>query len=269
MVGHWPFMAQYWAQIGTPLRPSQEDLAGYLRFVREWVCRHGAPRVLLLGVTPEIYGLPWPEGHDFVAVDRTRAMIDHVWPGREDQLVECGWLDLTLPSGSRDLVLCDGGLQLLDYPFQQRRLVERLHDVLAPGGLCVIRLFTPPATDESPAAVLGDLFAGGIENLNLLKLRLGMALQESAGTGVELRTVWRTLRDVAADWERLAVRLGWPLEHLRAIDAYRDSEARYHFVSTDQAVELFCGGGRFICRGQRAPRYALGERCPIVAFERG
>jgi SAM-dependent methyltransferase len=265
---HWPLMAQYWTQIGSPLRPAKEDLAGYQCFADEWIEAHGPPRILLLGVTPEIYALRWPKGHDFVAVDQTRTMIDYVWPGRRDQIVEADWLGLPLPSASRDLAFCDGGLHLLEYPSAQLLLVDRLHDVIAPGGRCIFRLFTAPTPRENADKVLNDLLAGRIPNLNVLKLRLGMALQESPEAGIKVRETWRVLWEQAGDWDQLAAKLGWPIEHLQSIDAYKDSESRYYFISEDQAIELFCGQGRFVAAGSNRSGYLLGERCPIVVFER-
>lgn len=261
-------MASAWEQTGSPLRPSPEDVAAYWRGAQGWIERHGAPRVLLLGVTPEIYRLPWPAGRDFLSVDRTTAMISIVWPGRPEEVLQAGWLDLPLPSGSRDLALCDGGLHLLDHPASQRKLVERLHDVLAPGGRCVFRLFTPPEERETPEAVLADLGAGRIANLNVLKLRLGMAMQGSAESGVAVREMWETLRALAPSWEALAERLGWPLEHLLAIELYRSSEARYHFTDIERVKALFCAGGRFVYLGHEHAGYTLGERCPVIVFER-
>lgn len=266
---HWPAMARAWDQSGAPLRPSAQDVAAYHRRAKEWMdVRRGAPRVLLLGVTPEIYNLPWPDGRDLLAVDRTPAMIAHVWVGKPEEVLQASWLALPLPPASRDIALCDGGLHLLDHPAGQRKLVERLHEVLAPGGRCIFRLFTPPTEKESTRAVLDDLLAGRVANLNILKLRLGMALQDSVEGGVAVKKVWNTLRALDPDWETLARRLGWPLEHLAAIDVYRESEACYYFMSVDQVTELFCGEGRFVSLGFDVPNYDLGERCPVIAFER-
>jgi SAM-dependent methyltransferase len=265
---HWPLMAQYWAQIGPPLRPAAKDLAAYQSCANEWIKAHGPPRVLLLGVTPEIYALRWPRGHDFVAVDQTRTMIDYVWPGGGNEIVEANWLDLPLASASRDLAFCDGGLHLLEYPLAQSLLVNRLHDVIARGGRCIFRLFAAPLVGESAGRVINDLLAGGIPDLNVLKLRLGMALQKSPEAGVKVREIWRALWEPAGDWDRLAAKLGWSVECLRPIDAYQNSESRYHFVSEAQAIELFCRDGKFVCLGSHRSGYVLGERCPIVIFER-
>ena len=265
---HWPLMAQYWAQIGPPLRPAKEDVASYQRSADEWIEAHGPPRVLLLGVTPEIYTMPWPKGHDFIAVDQTRTMVDYVWPGRRNQIVEADWLDLPLPSASRDLAFCDGGLHLVEYPAAQLLLIDRLHDVIAPGGRCIFRFFAAPATGETEAEVLNDLFAGHIPNLNVLKLRLGMALQKSPEAGIEVREIWRVLREQTNARDELAARLSWPIEHLRPLEAYKNSKSRYHFISEDQAIELFCSNGKFASVTSHRSEYVLGERCPIVVFER-
>ena len=182
--GHWSSIAAQWEQTASPLRPSPEDTQAYLRLCEPWIARHGAPRVLLLGVTPEIYRLPWPQGHDLLAVDRSAAMIAHVWPGPARQVILADWLDLPLPAGSRDLAFCDGGLHLIDHPRGQRQLIEQLHRVIVPGGLCLLRLFAPPAEQESPETVLAELLAGRIPSLNVLKLRLGMAMQPSAEAGI-------------------------------------------------------------------------------------
>jgi len=266
---HWSQLAPKWPVVGPPLRPVAEDLGSCWDAVREWVRDHGAPRVLLLGVTPELYHLPWPEGTDLLAVDRTQAMIDKLWPGPRRQAHCADWLALTLPDGSRDLVLCDGGLHLLAYPQEQRRLAGLLRGVLSAEGLCILRLYVPPPQRESPDTVLEDFLAGRVSNLNVMKLRLGMALQESAAEGVELGAIWRAIHDAAGDLERLAERIGWPVDHMLAINTYRASAGRYHFVTVDQVGELFGGApGGFEVRRLCVPSYELGERCPTIVLRR-
>ncbi|MDQ6622553.1 MAG: hypothetical protein M3Y86_03600, partial [Verrucomicrobiota bacterium] len=70
---HWQSMAAVWAQLGSPLRPSAEDQRGYGSFIFPWLQNFAQPRVAILGVTPELYYLPWPAGCDLLAVDRSRA----------------------------------------------------------------------------------------------------------------------------------------------------------------------------------------------------
>ena len=261
-------MAGVWKEIGAPLRPHPEDIRLYRRLAEPVLAKNDSPQILLLGVTPELYRMAWPRRRNFVAVDRTLTMIEHVWAGRSDEVLLADWEKLPLPEASRDLVLCDGGLHLLQYPAAQKRLIARLAQVTRSGARCVFRLFVLPSQRETAAMVLNDLWQGKIPDLNHLKLRLGMALQRTPEEGVAVHEIRETLRSTSRDWLSLAARLNWPLSHLRTIDVYRESKARYHFLSLDHAIELFCADDKFRLAEQALPRYPLGERCPLVAFVR-
>jgi hypothetical protein len=268
--GQWPEIAAHWRLIGIPLRPSAQDLDFCLEAVLQWSRDQGRPpRVLMLGVTPELFHLPWPAGTDFLAVDRTQEMIDYVWPGPRDKVLCSDWRCMRLPENSRDIVLCDGGLHLLAFPEELHRLTHLLKKVVSDRGICIFRLYIPPRHQEFPDSVIRDLMDGKISNLNVLKLRLGMSLMKSADEGVELDTVWRVLEAAAPDLRKLASRLGWPFSHIAAIYAYRGSRARYYFSMPDQLSALFCNGqGGFKFHDLREPTYELSERCPTVIFER-
>lgn len=267
---HWLEIARRWHQVGPPLRPCAQDIAYCTATVQRWAAAHGAPRALILGVTPELYHLLWPVGTQLSAVDHTPSMIEAVWPGPRSAVLCANWTELPLDTASRDLVLCDGGLLQLSYPRDQQQLVRSLRRVLAPGGLCVFRLFVPPVRRETPEAVLRDLLDGGIANLNLLKLRLGMALQETGEGGVQLAHIWDVLRQAAPDFRQLAEQLGWPLDHLLVIDAYRDCSTRYHFLGVADVCRLFTEQpGGFSFATMNIPDYELGARCPTVVFRLG
>lgn len=268
--GHWPDIARHWDLVGPPLRPSAQDVAIYAEVVGGWARAHGTPRALILGVTPELYGLPWPPGTAVAAVDHTPSMIDAVWPGPRDAVVCANWTDPPLESGSRDMALCDGGIHLLSYPHDHHNLVGALRRVVAPGGLCVFRLFVPPRQREQPGTVLRDLLAGRISNPNILKLRLGMALQEDKEQGVQLGKVWDAIHQVAPDLSHLAERIGSRPEPWLAIRSYRNCPNRYHFLSVAEVCRLFCDDpGGFTMEKVQVPSYELSERCPTVVFRRG
>lgn len=266
---HWPDIARRWAQVGHPLRPASEDIAFANRIIKDWTAHNGQAAPLILGVTPELYHLQWTGSTRVLAVDHTQAMIEHVWPGPQADAMQGDWTRIPLEAGSRNIVLCDGGLHLLPYPQGQQALVRELHRILRPGGIFILRLFMPPAVPESPDAVLVDLLAGKIDNLNLLKLRLGMALQSNAVEGVQLRDVWQRLHQSAPDFPTLARRIGWDLEHLSAIDTYRDSLLAYHFLTLETVRDLFCNTpGGFTMGETLVPGYTLGERCPTLVLHR-
>jgi hypothetical protein len=237
--------------------------------VSAWREQGVPPRVLLLGVTPELYGLPWQEGTDFLAVDRTMAAIEAVWPGPREAVLCEDWLEMKLPDASRDIVLCDGGLNLLGYPEEQQQLASILRGVLAEDGLCILRLFVRPAERETRDAIIADLMEGRIPSMNVLKLRLWAALQESPSQGVELDKVWRTVQDAAGSLEELASRLGWPLEETLFINAYRGSTTRYWLGTVDEVAKLFCDDvGGFELASTRVPSYERGRQCPTVVLRR-
>ena len=167
---------------------------------------------------------------------------------------------MPLEAGSRDIVVCDGGFHLLSFPDEQQQLVSKLHHVLADNGLFVVRLFTPPATAEAPGTVLQELLEGRIANLNILKLRLGMSLQNDSQCGVNLNTVWETLHRAAPDFARLASQIGWACEHLNAINTYRNSLLKYCFVSVEIVNELFSTNpSGFVMDSIHLPKYEMGD----------
>lgn len=265
--GHWRDIGRMWSLVGAPLRPGPEDVAFVESELEGRDGTAGPPRALILGVTPELYHASWPAGASVMAVDHTRGMIDAIWPGPRDDVLCAEWTSIPLPDASRDMALCDGGFHLLGHPDGQRALVGELRRLISPGGLCVVRLFIPPPVAERPDDVLEDMEQGRIPSINVLKLRLGMALQKDAAEGVGVDEVWDRLHAVAPDLEELAERIGWPVDETLVINTYRGSPNRYYFVTVDQVRDLFCGDG-FEFERLHVPDYTLGERCPTVVFRR-
>lgn len=264
----WPQIAHFFLQlIGSPLRPNEIDIQIIESHIQEWHKNNfHPPKALILGVTPEYYHLNWPSGAVVRAIDRTQAMIQHVWPGPVENIIHAEWLDMPVPNASLDMVLCDGGLHLLPYPTGQALLATRIASSLVQGGICIFRLFSPSGTPEKPDNVIKDLGQRKIPNLNILKLRLGMALQESPHTGVKLDDIWQYLHQFFPNQSKLAQHLGWTEEHLGAINAYRDTTARYYFVTEEQAIDCFKNAG-FSLITRNYPDYLLGECCPTLVFE--
>jgi SAM-dependent methyltransferase len=237
--------------------------------IDSWARDNGPPRALILGVTPELYSLPWPQGTSLLAVDHTQGMIDVVWPGPRNAVIRADWTAIPLRDGSRDIVLCDGGVHLIGYPNGHHNFVQSLHRIVVPGGLCIFRLFVTPQEHETADQVIRDLLDGRIFNLNILKLRLGMALQKDTAQGIALGQVWNTIHQAAADFEELASRIGWPLENLLAIHTYRNSDIRYFFLDLDSVRRLFCDKpGGFELVTVQVPAYELGDRCPTIVLRR-
>jgi hypothetical protein len=265
----WHEAPKHWKWLGPPLRPVAEDIGFYTAAINEWVQSNGPPRVLLLGVTPELYLLPWPKGTGVLAVDRSRPMIDAVWPGPKDAVNCADWTTMTLPDGSRDIILCDGGMEQLQYPQEHGQLVRILRRVLSDGGLSIVRLYALPSQWESPETVLRDFVQGRVSNMNILKLRLGMALQGTPSEGVARKTIWNAFHAAAPNPDRLARQLGWSAEQMHVIDAFRDYPDRFFFLTVADLHQLFCSSpGGFQLESVYVPSYELGERCPTVVLRR-
>ena len=271
-VGQWPKAAFFWSQIGAPLRPVPEDVQICNHAIQEWYQQNQNQklRALILGVTPEFFHLQWPSDTSLFAIDRTEAMIDHVWPGSKDSAILANWLEMPFQQASRDMVLCDGGLHLLSYPDEQIKLAQNLANILTPQGYVIFRLFVPPIHKENSRDVLSELLEGKIPNLNFLKLRLGMALQQNPKEGTALASVWQALAELEPNQEKFSERLGWSLDHFSAINAYHDSQARYHFVSVEEACEVFCKStkGAFSMQQLVYPKYPMGSQCPTFILRR-
>jgi len=270
MIDQWAKIAEIsWKQSGSPLRPSPEDMSFCIDAIQEWSGQGAAPRVLLLGVTQEIYHLPWPEGTDFMAVDHNQAMIDMVWPGPKD-LVQCrDWLDIDLPEQSRDIVLCDGGLVLLNYPEQQKALVKILHRILADNGICILRQFVPPVQPESIDSIFADLIAGKLNNMNALKIRLWLSLHKSIEAGVKLNDIWQEIERIDPGLKQTQASSGFTSQQLMMLKTFAGSPVTFHCLNPEEVQNMFCTEqGGFELHQIRVPSYELGECCPTVVLKR-
>lgn len=265
--GQWNSVGAKWHLIGAPLRPAALDVALYQRAIDEIAERMKLREALILGVTPELHGLGWPEGTIVRALDRSRDMIDRVWPGSPDLATEGQWTAPPFVDGQFQLALCDGGLMLLDAEGRQQ-MADQLARILVPGGQAVFRLFLPPDERETPDEVMDALAAGRVANMNCLKLRLGPALESPPGEGVVLGELWQYLADRIADRDAYFGRLGWDRDEVAMVDFYRGSSARYYFITLDEVKALFEAGGAFRCLGVDRPAHLMGDRCAHIRFER-
>jgi SAM-dependent methyltransferase len=264
---HWEKIAHRWNQVGSPLRPAEDDLRHFMEFLD--ITRSAPFRSLILGVTPELYKLPWPSGSTILAVDRSPEMIASIWPGPAEAALEANWLDLTFPNATFDAVLCDGGLHLQGYPEDHSSLADSVSRVLLDGGCFVIRLFTLPPEPETPRDVWRDLKQRKIANFHEFKLRMAMALQITPAHGVVLGEVYNAiLNHLDGRLQSLTDQTGWPLEQVETLESYRDSSNAYRFLSEADSVEALTASGQLVLTGRRFGRYPLSERCSLLQFRK-
>lgn len=271
-VNHWKDHARQWSHVGQPLRPGPEDVAFTHAAIREWLRTSGRtdPTLLVLGVTPELCGLPLNGNSRVVAVDSSTEMISALWreSARPNASVICAdWRSIPLADGSINLVLADGSFSALSYPSGYVGLGSELRRLLRPGGRCIIRCFAQLEKPEVIGDVFTDLTRGRIGNFHILKWRLVMALQPNLEAGVSVGSVWQALDDEWKDRDLLAQQFGWPTAEVRTIENYRNVETRYTFPTLAQYREFFSSIG-FAIINLTTPSYELGERCPTLVLER-
>lgn len=261
----WDLLARNWARLGPPLRPSLQDREHFTELLNFPAC--GPVTGIILGVTPELYRLPWPTLSKVHAIDCSPGMIQRIWPGPLESAHLSNWLHMPLPTATADYVVCDGGLHLLNFSTGQPALAKEVCRVLKPNGKFVLRLFSLPEKPENPAAVWNDFQAARIANVHILKLRLGMALQTSPEAGVRLGDVFESICRECSDLEGVSRISGWPQNEVQTLLAYQDCENRYHFTTTDQGLKLIQSGGLVLERRLESC-YPLGDRCPMISFRK-
>ena len=157
---YWDRIADLWRLFGPPIRPAADDLVVYQEIVdRATALIDGPPRVLLLGVTPELYRLRWPADAEVLALDSSSPMLEAVWQGPADTAVTGSWTAMPFADQSFTLLLCDAGVGLLD-PVGQGELLAEVQRVLVPDGTLAVRLFAPQGRTGTVAEIFEDLDRG-------------------------------------------------------------------------------------------------------------
>ncbi|KAB2674613.1 MAG: hypothetical protein DVB31_01910 [Verrucomicrobia bacterium] len=266
---HWDSLAVRWERIGPPLRPSAEDLAFVADAVSGLVpgIGHRGLRVLMLGVTPEYARYPWPPRSTLTAWERSESMIRNVWPGSVADAEHVARRDWLHPAGDRDdfdLVLGDAVLTQLSFPKDYAALCGNLREATRPGGRWMLRVCAGPKIPENPRRVLEDVRDGHLANINVFKLRMGMALCSTRGEhNVAVAEIWNA-------WDRAcrsnpSLRARWSDRETATLEDYRDSGVVYSFPPLDEVLETL----RRFARVERVcvPRYEFGDCCPTLLLE--
>jgi len=267
---HWNRMARLWSLLGPPLRPCPEDVAIAESVAHAWREAHAtAPlHAVILGVTPELATMHWPEGTVLLGIDESAAMIDGIWP-REgtppgSTAATGDWRKLDRPDASVDLVLGDGCFTVVPYPADHAAVIAELRRVLRPGGRAVVRAFTLPEAREDLADVGAALWNGRIGSMNVLKWRLAMAVQSPSQRAVAVRDVLDAFGAMCPDPSRLVSQFGWPADVVATVETYRTSTASYSFCTLAELRVLLAA--HFTELSCHVPGYELGDRCPTLVL---
>lgn len=266
----WQGHASQWAKVGPPLRPSSEDgeLALALA-LPSLLAGQTTGRVAVLGVTPELVSLPWPEDTDIHAFDQSQHMLETVWqphPQRRSRVTLARWQALPVPDGCFGAVVGDGSLNALPSLEDYGPVLQELARVTRPHAALVLRCFVRPDDVESIEQLKEAVMAGQVGSFHALKWRLAMALAAEQDGVVAVRSVHQAFGAIFRR-EDLARHTGWPMAVIDTIDAYRSAETVYTFPTLAQWVR--CGEPHWKLESMRRPvSYELADRCPTLRFVR-
>ncbi|MGA1410130.1 MAG: class I SAM-dependent methyltransferase [Prochlorotrichaceae cyanobacterium] len=279
---HWQQDLDWWHWLGPPLRPHAEDLRFIQQWIRDplnqWVQGKGTEthqdaentplQIGLLGVTPELAILDWPEQSCLTAIDSSEKMINAVWVGDRPhrKVIRGDWRSLPFEPQSCHAILGDGCLTLLDYPQGYQAIFQELARVLHPQGLISLRCFVRPEIPESVDSIFADLWTSKIETFHGFKLRLAMALQQNLAKGVAMVEVWNCWQQSIADPTALFETLHWPQALESTIAMYQNSTARYTFPTRLELQQIMANAG-FQEKAVCIPTYDLGDRCPTLILQ--
>lgn len=200
----------------------------------------GPCKIALLGVTPELVQLPWPQKVVLDAFDHSADMIARVWrphPTVDSSVHKADWRALPLEAETLNAVVGDGSLNVLPELGQYPAVLKELHRVLVAQGHVVIRCFIRPDVVEPVPAIVAAALAGQVGSFHGLKWRLAMALAGLSGACVAVSDIHAVFEASFSSRFALSEATGWPQEQIDTIDAYRGSPTRYTFPTLDQMRE--------------------------------
>lgn len=222
------------------------------------------PQALLLGATPQIASMRWPQGTTLIAADHSLPLIEAIWPGNTPsrQIAGAEWTELPLPDGCCDIAIGDGSLACVRYPDGMRAVASEVRRVLRQGGKFITRVYLRREVSEHKEDLVEELLRGEIPSFHWFKFRLLMAMQESVEQGVAVEDVYRYWVSLKIDAQALSERTGWDANGIRMIELYRDANTVYAFPTLHEMRALLSEHFGEITISMPSP--VMGDRCPIL-----
>jgi SAM-dependent methyltransferase len=187
---YWNYALEVFKHLGSPLRPEPTEISFMQQQVRHWVAAHPGRRpsaALVLGVTEEIVAMQWPDAVAVTAVDESASMIGAFWPGDipgRRKLIRGNWFDFPAEAQSFDLILGDGVFNIPDFPLGYAKLAQRIHSLLRPEGVMIVRVFTQLENKETPEDIIAEIKSTAHFDYWSMRYRFITSLQTSVQTGI-------------------------------------------------------------------------------------
>jgi hypothetical protein len=268
---YWQQLALSYHALGSPLKPPREVAALIETAVARFAGQHQKARLnaLLLGVTPSIAEIAWPESVVLTAADYSLDMVQGVWPGnlpRSRHAVCANWRSLPLRRHFCDVVVGDGSMNCVRFPDEFRDLTNNLYSVLNEQGLALLRFYVKPIPCEGPEDLFAEAARGAIPDFHEFKFRLLMAMQESTQAGVAVDAVYKLWTKHNQDNPGLCERAGWNRRDTETMNLYQGSNTVHTFPALAEIQRALAD--RFELLEISYPSYPLSERCPILVLKR-
>jgi hypothetical protein len=261
----WENQAKRWKFIGSPLRPSQADVARVESCFARLDESQKPFTGIILGVTPELANANLDM--NLTAIDSEQAMIDLVWPGDNDKrkAIVGNWLTLSQYVQSVDWVMGDGSLNALEFS-DYDKMFSSISSVLKKDGYVSLRVFQRPQITENVQDVLKNINSYG--NFHIFKWHLVMALQGSdVKTGVKLADVWDTFNKAYPNINNIIYGTKWSKDEIDTINNYKDVQSSYSFPLIAEVADVAKKYNIKLLESNYQ-KYELSERCPHLFFQK-
>ena len=259
----WSAVAQTWLLGGAPLRPIQADLLLYQQAID--ACTAPARRVLVLGATPELCSLHWPQGCQVFSLDSSLEMQKQLWPGPRETAVVGSWLNPPFSDADFDFIVCDAGLGIQTNFDVQVIMLKSIRRILRPTGLLVTRLFVPQAFSFTLDEIQARLNAGLFKNLEELKFAIWSALEVDGK--VYPARVFRAIVEVSGGLERLKTLGRFPSEQVDALLIHEHNPGVYQKLTPEKLRQL-AKAAEMKVDSEAIPDTPWGAGCPVLTLSR-
>lgn len=259
IASHFRKLISMWSELQLPLRP--------LEPVPSAVSAHLPGRgaeVLLLGVTPDFAEL----SEDLTAVDWSRDMIEHIWPGdaRGRRAVEGDWRALPFGENRFDAAVGDNALAMLRLPDDVDAVLGELRRVLRADGVAVFRWFIAAESPASDDELREYGMVGCAGSVEALRWRLIMhCVHDAGGPNMVAGRAYETFERLFPDTDALCDAHGWSAEQLARIRVYRDSTTAFSFPTEREMLDLATRHFRDVSLASSGD-YPLSEMAPLVVM---
>jgi hypothetical protein len=149
----------YWKEIGTPIRPSEEECLLYDRLIKEYSDGKSSS-FLILGATPELRDIALRHADRPVGCDIDarvwEAMKRFMKESGEEEFIHGDWMDMP-ENIAYDIVLGDCPINMLPDDFHSP-LIKKIASLTKKGGMSIMRIGT------SRASLIPEVFAKAVDD---------------------------------------------------------------------------------------------------------